>query len=81
MLEGEITVVGKDTASIDLCSKRHPEKIVCHFKPKHHHHVPCNPHQEDHLQWSCSQHKNGHFYLIISWNTTSERDIEWFVSW
>lgn len=82
MLEGEITVVGKDTVSINLGSQRHPDKIVCNFEPKrHHHHVPCNPHQEDLLQWSCSQLKDGFFYLIISWNTTRERDIKWSVFW
>lgn len=80
MQQGELTVVGSDSAIISLNSNTHPAKITVHFHgpPTV---IPCSPHQHDELQWSCSQGANGVFDLTISWIVSGERDIKWEASW
>ena len=91
MQSGELDVTGKDKVEIVL-GERHPDSIIVKFKG-HHHHVPCNPKHHDELRWELKNkhhhhphdHRNDHcnhkdiYVLIISWNVTDMRTIEWLV--
>lgn len=80
MLTGELFVIGKDSVTINLLRKKHPEKITVSFKDKCVI-IPCNPHHFDDLQWSCSQGHHGDFHLTISWSVSAVREIVWHAYW
>lgn len=59
----------------------------------HHHHHPCNPHHKDKLKWEIKgddetalehsrllhHHHDRQYYLVISWEVESMREIDWVV--
>lgn len=80
MKKGEIQVIGSDSISINLNSTIHPEDISVQFKGSVSL-VPCNPHHEDDLQWTCTLGADGNYYLTITWSVSGERTIDWRVNW
>ena len=73
-MQGELTVVGRDFATIPL--QGYPSKVICHFK-EHAIPVPCNPHHFDELLAEV-HHSNtvlSGFVLKISWNVSSVREV------
>lgn len=77
MQAGELIVTGKDEARIPLHG--YPRSVNCHFKEDEHH-VPCNPHHEDWLEYEVhtSIHHGG-FVLLIKWHVSGVREIAWHV--
>ncbi len=80
MQNGELLVISKDSVSINLSNKTHPDEVKVHFKDPIVI-VPCDSGHIDDLQWSCSQGTDGFFYLHISWNVSSTRAIKWSACW
>lgn len=89
MQSGELDVTGHGKVEIIL-GNRHPNNIVVKFKGGHHH-VPCNPKHNDELRWELENKHHSHphdyrhdhcqhedkYVLIVSWNVTDVRTIEW----
>lgn len=78
MQSGEIDVTGKDKIEINL-GKCHPGRVIVRFEGNYHH-VPCNPKHHDELRWEIKNKNSGvenTFALIISWDVTNVRTIEW----
>lgn len=92
MQSGELTVTGIGTSLISLSGK--PREVLVHFKCEVEH-VPCNPHHHDKLKHKIEykdedlkEHHKHHkhhphhvrlFFLLIEWEVSSIRDIEWTV--
>lgn len=90
MQSGELTVTGKDSTRILLAGR--PREVIVRFKHEHHH-VPCNPHHHDLLEYEVifvdesprEHHRLGHhhhdrlFYLVIRWEVSGMREIDWIV--
>jgi hypothetical protein len=76
MQSGELFVTGKDEAIIAL--NGFPRKVRVDFKGEPVV-TPCNPHHHDKLEWEVhrSHHHHGGFILIIKWEVTGVREIEW----
>lgn len=92
MQSGELTVTGHDSTMIPLAGW--PRQVIVRFEREdEHHHVPCNPHHHDKLEYEVigededprEHHKPGHhhhdrkFFLVIKWEVASIRDIVWIV--
>ena len=92
MQSGELTVTGKDTTRILLLG--FPRRVEVHFADVDP--VPCNPHHrhdqlhyevirvdEDHRHHRPEEHHHHgpQFYLVISWNVESVREIIWHVDY
>jgi hypothetical protein len=78
-MQGELIVVGKDQVHIALDPLNHKriKHVVVKFKDECEI-VPCNPKHFDELSFEVEKihHKTK---LIISWNVSNVRTIEWFV--
>lgn len=91
MQSGELDVTGKDKVEINL-GARSPCRVIVKFKGGHHH-VPCNPKHRDELKWEVKNkhyhhphdfrhdhcHHEDKYMLMISWDVTNVRTIEWVV--
>ena len=80
MQQGELTVVGHDSATIRLHGL--PAKVECKFKD-HVVPIPCNPHHHDELEAEV-HHSNTHhgkFVLKITWRVSGVREVVWRVSY
>ena len=87
---GQLTVTGNNFTSILLSGR--PREVLVRFKHEHHH-VPCNPHHKDHLEYEVKSedesslehsrllhhHHERQFYLIIEWRVEGVREIDWVV--
>lgn len=80
MLSGELVVVGKNKAIINLHNKKHPDKVLVHFKDTCEI-VPCNSGVLDSLSWSVSVRDGKHYYLTIEWEVNGVREIKWDAFW
>ena len=90
MQSGTLTVTGKNSTIIPLSGR--PRETEVHFKHEHNP-VPCNPHHHDHLEWKVifededakSHHKVNHhhhdrlFFLMIEWDVSGLREIDYIV--
>lgn len=78
MQSGELFVTGKDEAKVALSG--FPSKVKVFFvgEPTI---IPCNPHHRDRLDWEVhrSHAHHGGFTLIIKWEVTGVRKIEYEV--
>lgn len=98
MQSGELTVTGNNFTSILLAGK--PREVFVRFKGElfehrdhHHHHVPCNPHHKDRLEYEVvsederaveharmlHHHHDRQFFLLIKWEVEGVREIDWIV--
>jgi len=79
MQSGELIVSGKNSLHIPL--ERVPAEVKCYFKDEFEV-VPCNPHQVDELEYEVhtSNTLRSGFVLIIKWNVSGVREINWQVS-
>lgn len=78
MQQGELTVIGQDSATIALRS--FPSKVECKFKD-HAIVIPCSPHSHDELESSVhhSISHHGKYDLKITWNVATIREVVWRV--
>jgi hypothetical protein len=92
MQSGKLTVTGEGESFILLAGR--PREVIVVFAQDDEH-VPCNPHHHhhDHLKHRVEHededprehHKPGHhhhdrkFFLVIEWEVSGAREIDWFV--
>ena len=92
MQSGKINVTGRNSIRIPLTGF---VREVCVRFEHEHEHVPCNPHHHDRLEWEIEcededrrrhhdhEHEHHHedrkFILVIRWEVSGMREIEWFV--
>lgn len=90
MQSGTLTVTGENLTRIPLLGRpRHTEVHFTHEKEPH----PCNPHHHDHLEWRIERededphehrkmphhHQERLFFLVIEWEVSGVREIDWHV--
>lgn len=75
---GEIVVSGRKKIDVEL-RHRQPERVHVAFcdDPEI---VPCNPQHFDALEWEI-HYKHGHYVLVISWQVSGTRSIEFGVKY
>jgi hypothetical protein len=81
MQSGELVVTATGSLTIPLAGE--PREVSVRFRHPHHH-IPCNPHHHDKLEYQItSEHLKLHhdhlFFLVIEWEVSGIREIEWSV--
>lgn len=76
MRSGELIVVGKDHARIFIGGI--PSEIIVNFRDEEKHLVSCSPHKRDELEFEIVE-IGKKIYLIIKWNVSNVREINWIV--
>lgn len=77
-LSGKLFVSGE--GALEFKFNHHPKHVFitfdndCHFVPC----SPCDPGQDDDLEWYTVKHKHHHI-LVIKWNVSTMRTIYWKV--
>jgi hypothetical protein len=79
MQKGELIVIGKNHYEVGL--DKFPAKVEVKFKKEEHDTVPCNPGDEDSLEYEvhASNHHHSKLMLLIKWSVSSVREIVWEV--
>lgn len=80
MQSGELIVTGNDVATIVL--RDAPAEVQVDFKHEETI-VPCDPHTSDTLEFEVRKSHNvaSGYVLIIQWNVSGVREIEWHVAY